>query len=251
MSSSSTKPKYAGVDLMAAREQLAGVEVGSFDHDFLAIDEAGRIGVFLGDPDSPVPSQSAARMASNVLDELAVAVRARLAATDASNGYRDAATRPVDLVFDTPRADAKTSLHETPMEGYPQLLVATPDGAAAVRGLLDDYEGRELLARDGFAIAVEVLGAFSSEEIHGSGACAGCRVLADPSDPHPRSPEALATMGLYVYAYSGDTWLRIVSPSTPADRDDVPNTKLVRASTLHEEVLFDETAWLSGNWFYR
>ena len=251
MSDSSSKRKYAGIDLAAARAQLAGATVGSFDYDFLAIDEAGRIGVFLGDPDSPVPSQSAARMASTVLEELAVAVRARLAAAETTNGYRDAAARPIDLVFDTPRADARTSLHETPMNGYPQLVVATPDGAAAVRGLLADYAGRELLARDGFAIEIEVLGAFSSEEIHRSGACAGCRVLTDPSDPHPRSPEALATMGLYVYAYSGNTWLRVVSPSTPADRDDLPDTKLVRASTLHEEVLFDDTAWRSGNWFQR
>lgn len=237
------KNPLAGVDLAEARSQLAGITVDlSLDTDFLAVDDADEIAVFLGEESTQVPSLRGAAMTSKVLEGLARAVVAR---AERSAGYREAAEHTNEVYFDVPRSSETVALHERPVAGYPHLVVASPSGVAAVRYVLDTFGGREVASPDGFAVALDVLGAMTEAELHRDRACAGCRVLDDPADPRPRSPEALARAGLHVYTAGSDGWVRVASPTRGARHGDLADVRLVRARLT----TFASTRWLPRDWF--
>jgi hypothetical protein len=234
---SERRPPQSGFNLAAVRERLAGLPERRLDFDFLGVDTVGNVAVFLGDDDSPAPRAENAQATSALLEELARSID-RTAAV-AGDGYRIAATRAREPIFDAPRSPDGGPLHEKTFEGYPHLVVAAADGAEVVRRLMSELGGREVATRqDFFGAAVDVLGWVSYAELHEGGACSGCRVLDDPIDPRPRAPEALAKAGLYVYGFAKiagkGEWLRIVSPSVPVDREELQD--VTRRSAEFEEV---------------
>ena len=213
--------KFPKLDLTKAAQELAGVHVGELDVDWLAVDEAGRIAVFLGDHASPIPLQGDPAGTAIALEIVTRRVPARIAAATTALGYRGLAREVHQPVFDAPRAAPGEALHEPPFEGYPHLVVATVDGAEVVRRLMDELGGREVHARDAYAAVLDRVGFISYEELHQTNACGGCRVIDNPKDPHPRAPEMLATAGLYVYGHAAvgrSAWLRMASPGRPLDR---------------------------------
>lgn len=242
-----TKKPFAGVDLTRAAKELRGVVARALDVDWLGLDPAGNVAVFLGDDASPVPPGTDAEVTSAALEAVARAVAQRTAAAAVEDAYRAAAARAQEPVFDAPLAAPGVALHDKPFDGYPHLVVASPHGAEVVRRVMNELGGREVLARHDFAAAIDVVGHVSYEELHEGGACAGCRVLDDPNDPRPRAPEALAAAGLYVYAFattpSGDAWIRVASPSVPADRGDLQEMAHLSASFVEVAFGFEETTW--------
>jgi hypothetical protein len=250
-----------GIDLAAAAMALRGLVGRALDVDWLALDSAGDVAVFLGDDTSPVPSARNAEATSTALEAITRAVAHRFAVVEVERAYRVPAARAQEPIFDAPLAAPNTPLHETWFKGYPHLVVASPTGAEGVRRIMSELGSREVQARDAFAVALDVLGFVSYEELHESGACAGCRVLDDPADPRPRSPEALAAAGLFVYAFAstpqdaradaqtpGGAWLRVASPSVPADRRDVEDMTRMRATVEELTGRFDDLRWMWATW---
>lgn len=237
-----SKNKEAKIDLATAVEALKGQAIGPFETDALARDGEGRIAIFFGSGDRPVASMGALRSASEVMDRLFSRATERQQLR-AGSAYREPNGRPAEIVYDTPRETPEQGLHERPTSGYPQLLVASDIGASDVRQALETWGGHEVLSREGFAVVLDVVGAITFDELHASAACRGCRNLDDPADPKVRSPQVLALAGLYVYGEGTDgTWLRIATPGTPADLDDLAGARLLALP----EVSFEEASWLAG-----
>jgi hypothetical protein len=110
---------------------------------------------------------------------------------------------------------------------------------------LKELGAREHLARDAFGAAIDVIGYLSYEELHGGGACAGCRVLDTLEDPRPRAPEALAKAGLYVYGFATQ-WSRIASPSVPVEARELQE-RIGQAITYQSvELEFEDTKFIAA-----
>ncbi|MBX3189595.1 MAG: hypothetical protein KF819_21395 [Labilithrix sp.] len=238
---------YGGVDLASARKKLSGAAAPRFHTDWLAVDLAGRYAIFLGDDTIPLPSDADAEGTSKLVDEIRASFAGFPGASVLVEAYRSPAHRAREPVFDVPCISRGEPLHEERFAGYPHLVIATPDGAALVRQALTDLGGREALTRGPFAVVVDDLGPMTYEELHEASACDGCRVLDDPRDPRARSPELLASVGLYVYGWSGWAWIRITSPGVPADRDDLEAVGGAGVSPVTVEFRHDDTAWLRSD----
>jgi len=160
-----------------------------------------------------------------VLDALAAQVGAEAlrAQATAAEGYRGAAAREIEPIWDVPRGASGAPLHEARCEGYPHLVIS--DAPAALREAMSTWEGAEALTRVGLGARFPVLGAMTYDELHAVDACLGCRVLEDPADPRVHAPESAARLGLYVFAHVDDDpaapYRRVASPSTAADLGDL------------------------------
>lgn len=252
----------SGVDLRQATKALQGLVVPALDVDWLALDSLGSVAVFLGAEGMPPPQRTNAEKTSLALETITRGVARRVAVASYDQAYRVAASRAQEPIFDLPLVTPQRALHEKPFEGYPHLVVTTSaEGAATARRVMTEVGGREVLARDAFAVVVDVVGHITYEELHreagGGPACAGCRVLDDPRDPRPRSPEAIASAGLYVFGYPqpdeaiggrwrAGAWIRIASPSVPADRDDLQDMAHLATSFHQLDIRFEDTLWLEG-----
>lgn len=240
---SDTKNPLTGTSASAAAKTLAGTRAPELDVDWLGMDPTGAIAVFLGNEDTPVPSRADPGGTSAALELIAHSMRTRLGlTTNPEAAYRALGSRTQEPVFDAPRSSPTDALHESPFSGYPHLVVAAPGGEAMVRAFLSELGGREVLARSAFAVSLDVLGPISDEELHLEQACFGCRVLDDPNDPRPRSAEALASSGLYVYTVTKGGWIRVASPTVAADRDDLQGVGLRAVVEIAEP--FESSLWL-------
>jgi hypothetical protein len=118
-----------------------------------------------------------------------------------------------------------------------------------------EWEPREVVAREGYALVFTVIGPVTYDELHEKGLCLGCRVLDDANDPRPRAPEALAAAGLFTYAHSGESYTepyrRIASPSLAADLADLEPIVQLAASTVTLPISFEEAATLQPSDFVR
>lgn len=236
------KNPLEGVDPAAAAKTLAGTRMPSLEVDWLARDADGRYAVFLGDESSRAPAGADLAGAAALLD----AVRASFDALASSEGrresYRSSARASIgEAVWDLPRRSPTVALHESRASGYPHLLFAAPDAAEKLRDTTIEYGGRETVSREGFAVIVDALGALGHESLHEQGACAGCRVLDLPGDPPLRSPAMLASLGFYVYVHADGTWLRVASPSVPADASDLEAIGCIGVRCISLQSRFDET----------
>lgn len=193
------------------------------DVDWLGIDPQGYVAFFAANENGAIPRVAdTARVVEALEAQLRVA-QIRRATSITGEGYRGSADRAQEPVFDPPRGPHDVALHESRFEDYPHLVVTSD--AVALRPFMDDWGATEALARDAFAAIFPVIGAVSLDEIHEQGICLGCRVLDLVNDPRPRAPEALAAAGLYVYSHVDDRadepYLRVASPSVPADLGDL------------------------------
>jgi hypothetical protein len=219
---------------------------GGFDTDWLAVDSAGHVGFFAGNDRGQIPATADVARVTEALEAIARAasVRRALGAT-ARDGYRESADLTREPIFDPPCSSRGRSSHESPLPGYPLLVVATH---RRLREIAADWNGRELVARDGYAIVFQEIGPMTYAEVHDNDLCTGCRVLDDPSDPRPRAPEALAAAGLYVYAHTSqeglDPYRRIVGPTVAADLADLEPLVQLVASVVVLAVQFENASSL-------
>jgi hypothetical protein len=252
VTSKNPKSNLQGVDLAAARKELAGLPKRPLDTDWLAIDRDGRVALFAGNERGPIPESADVTLVAEALEALVRAAAVRKASAVATETYRASASRTPDPVFDAPCSSRGRPAHETPIEGYPLLVVGAHPG---LREVAAEWEGREASARDGFAMVFPVIGPMTYEEIHHTELCLGCRVLDDPTDLRPRSPEALAAAGLFSYAHVAETsaepYRRIAGPSIAADLADLESIVQVVASLVKLPVSFEETASLQPWEFFR
>jgi hypothetical protein len=239
------KNPLTGVNLGDARRILAGLPERRLDGDWLAVDQNGHVALFAGNERGLIPELADVARVSEALDAIARAADVRKASAAASETYRGFAERAQDPVFDSPCSSRGRPAHETPIDGYPLLVVGTHPG---LRELAVAWQGREVVARDGFAIVFPSMGRTTYEELHQTELCNGCRVLDDPVDPRPRAPEALAAAGVYTYAHTGETYAepyrRIASPSLAADLADLEPVVQLIASLVKLPVSFEEAATL-------
>lgn len=232
---------------------LRDVFVDSLDVDWLAVDGAGELAIFLGEPGAPRPAEPARRAAAMVLEELP--------AHDAPAGYREPSLAQGEALFDPPRTADGQVHHEEPFDGYGHLLMV-PDGALSLL--------RRSLAPSAWRVAL-VASAHEGDHgvivqtthrqtrdllsvLHERGDCGGCRALDLPGEPRPRSPAHLASGGLYVYEFrwgkkpSRDAWVRAASPTTPLLDRRLP--RLASSGWLHTtSELFRERPRLDAKWF--
>jgi hypothetical protein len=248
------KKPYAGVDLAAARETLAGAPAPRLHTDWLAVDLAGHYAVFLGDEASALPPGVDVEATSSFVEAIRASFNGFAGPSVLSEAYRNPAHRAREPVFDIPRASVHDALHEERYSGYPHLVFATADGAALVREAMVDLGGREALTRGPFAVVIDDMGPMTYAKLHDTDACEGCRVLDDPRDPRARSPEMLASVGLYVFGWYGSSqrlgsagWIRITSPGVAADAGDVEAIGGARVGTAAVELRFDDTPWLRSD----
>jgi hypothetical protein len=246
-------PKHplTGVNLADARAVLAGLPERRLDGDWLAVDRNGHVAFFAGNERGPIPQ--AADVAR--VDEALLAIARAAAVRKASAGtetYRGSVAIELDPVFDAPCSSNGRASHESPIEGYPLLVVGAHLG---LREVAAEWEGREALAREGYAMVFPVIGPMTYEELHQTDLCLGCRVLDDPTDPRPRAPEALAAAGLYTYAHTGESsaepYRRIAGPSLAADLADLEPVVQLIASLVKLDVSFDDVVSLQPSDFVR
>jgi hypothetical protein len=246
------KSPLEGVDLAAARKELAGLPKRPLDTDWLAIDRDGRVALFAGNERGPIPEPADVTLVAEALEALARAAAVRKASAVATDTYRGSASLAADPVFDAPCSSRGRPAHETPIEGYPLLVVGAHPG---LREVAAEWEGREAAAREGYAMVFPIIGAMTYEEIHQTELCLGCRVLDDPTDPRPRAPEALAACGLFTYAHVAETsaepYRRIAGPSLAADLADLEPIVQLVASLVKLPVSFEEAASLQPWDFFR
>lgn len=192
------------------------------DSDWLAVDEAGHVALFAANEWGMIPTVAETGRVSEALEALARALGMRRATAVEIEAYRGFADRAQEPIFDVPRSGRDRAAHEAPISGYP-LLVAGTD--PRVRELTSEWEPREAVVREGFALVFPVIGQMTYDDLHERGLCLGCRVLDEPADPRPRAPEALAAAGVYSYAHSsemaGDSYCRVASPTVAAERVDL------------------------------
>ena len=243
---------HEGVNLTSARKALAGLPKRPLDTDWLAIDRDGHVALFAGNERGPIPEPADVTRVVEALDAIARASAVRKASAVATESYRGFAGRTEDPVFDAPCSSRGRPAHETPIQGYPLLVVGSHPG---LREVAAEWEGREAVAREGYAIVFPVIGPITYEEIHQAELCLGCRVLDDPTDPRPRAPEALAAAGLFTYAHVGEMhtqpYRRIAGPSVAADLADLEPVVQLVASLVKLPVSFEEAASLQPWDFFR
>ena len=207
----------------AVAKELRKIPKRRLDVDWFGIDPQGYVAFFAANDHGAIPRVAdTARVVEALEAQLRVA-QMRRATSTAGEGYRGSGDRAQEPVFDPPRGPSDVPLHEARFEDYPHLVVTSD--AVALRPFMDEWGATEALARDAFAAIFPVIGAMSLDEIHEQGICVGCRVLDLVGDPRPRAPEALAAAGLYVYAHvddrADDPYVRVASPSVPADLGDL------------------------------
>lgn len=245
------KNPLTGVDLAEARAQLAGLPARRLDGDWLAIDKNGHVALFVGNERGALPEAADVERVEEALEAIARAAAARKASAGTET-YRGFVAIDHDPVFDAPCSSRGQPAHETPIQGYPLLVVGAHPG---LREVAAEWEGREVIAREGYAMVFPVIGPMTYEEIHQTELCLGCRVLDDPVDPRPRAPEALAAAGLYTYAHTGESFTepyrRIAGPSLAADLADLEPVVQLVASLVQLPVSFDEMASLQPSDFVR
>ncbi|MDB5221023.1 MAG: hypothetical protein JWO86_8950 [Myxococcaceae bacterium] len=252
MADQNSKNPLTGVNLGDARRLLAGTPIRRLDTDWLAVDSAGHVALFAGNERGPIPEPADVTRVMEALEAIARAAAARKASTTASEAYRGFADRAQDPVFDAPCSSRGRPTHEARLEGYPLLVVASHPG---LREIAAEWEGREVVAREGYGIVFPVIGPMTYEEIHQNDLCLGCRVLDDPVDPRPRAPEALAAAGLFTYAHVGEMssepYRRVAGPSLAADLADLEPLVQIVASLVELPVSFEEAATLQPYDFFR
>ena len=217
-----------------ARRRLEG--------DWLAVDVAGRVGLFAGGDSGPIPRGADPDATAAALAAMDAAAEARLAARGPA-AYRAAGERPVDPIFDVPVGPGGAALHEEPYEGYPH-LVFTAD-PTELRRLAIDVPSREAPVRDGFAFVFPALGALVHDWLHDGSVCFGCRALDPPDDPRPRAPELVAANGIYAFVHPGGedgSYHRFASPSVPLGLERLEPIVARVAALVTLPVAFDETA---------
>ncbi len=238
----SSQNKPPGLTIQDAVEAAKGAKVARLDGDWLAVDRDGHVAFFRGNDQGPIPITADRDRVSEALEVMARAAAVLAAATksEAPDAYRAAAQRAQDPIFDTP------AQHERPFEGYPILVVGSDP---SLREVAAEWGARDVLTRECFGVVFPVIGSISYDQLHETGACEGCRVLDDPADPRPGSPEALATLGLYVYAHvdAERSWpyRRIAGPSVPADLADLEPLVQQLASRVALPVSFEAVAALT------
>jgi hypothetical protein len=247
-------PKHPlrGVDLSSARTELAGLPERRLDTDWLALDKNGHVALFVGNERGLVPDAADVARVAETLEAIARAAAMRRANAAGTETYRGFADREQDPVFDAPCSSRGRPAHERPLEGYPLLMVgADPE----LREAAVEWEPREVVAREGYALVLPVIGPVTYDELHEKGLCLGCRVLDDPNDPRPRAPEALAAAGLFTYAHTGESdaepYRRIAGPSLAADLADLEPVVQLVASTVTLPISFEEAATLQPSDFVR
>jgi len=217
--------------------------------DWFAMDRAGRVALFCGGDSGPIPNAADPAITLEALTAMDAAEETRREALRAGAAYRGSAYRQEEPIFDLPRGGGGLPLHEHPFDGYPHLVFAGRDGLAAeLRLVSNDVETRDALTRDGeVALYFPSLGRVLYDAIHEQILCAGCRVLDLPDDPRLRAPETIAAHGLFVFMHPGaldeaigDTYFRVVSPSTPADPQDLEPIVLRVAESVRLDCSFDE-----------
>lgn len=115
-------------------------------------------------------------------------------------------------------------LHEQPIDGYPHLVFS--EDATRLREVISVRTPvREVITGGSAGFLAERLDARGWAWLHDEEAiCIGCRAASSPEDPQPRSPEAIATAGLYAFTHTGGDeyrpYVRMASPSIPADLAD-------------------------------
>ncbi len=241
------KNPLTGVDLSDARRRLAGTPARRLDSDWLALDSAGHVALFIANDLGPIPTAADVAGVAEALDAIArAALVKRNAALTANEGYRGFADRTQDPIYDAPCSSRGRPAHEAPLEGYPLLVVAAHP---RLREVGAKCEARDVAAREGFAMVFPAIGATTYAALHDSDLCLGCRVLDDPVDPRPRAPEALASAGLYTYAHVGpnpsDPYRRIAGPSLAADLADLEPVVQNVASLVVLPISFEDAASLS------
>jgi hypothetical protein len=233
--------KPPGLTIQDAVEAAKGATVARLDCDWLAVDRDGHVAFFRGNDHGPIPVTADRERVSEALEVIARAAAVLAAATTSEpDAYRGAAQRAQDPIFDTP------AQHERPFEGYPLLVVGSDP---VLREVAAEWSARDMLTREGFGVVFSVIGSISYDQLHDTGVCRGCRVLDDPNDPRPGSPEALATLGLYVYAHvdadRSAPYRRIAGPSVPADLSDLEPLVQQLASRVALPVSFEAVAALT------
>lgn len=232
----------------AVRRVVARTVFTTLDVDWLGVDATGKVAVFLGELDaSPVPSLASPKDTSLALEAVAATLATRNDARK-EEAYRVASARPGEPIFDVPTAGG-APLHERLFDGYPHLFVATDAGAAEIRELEWTYGGWEVASRASLAVAVADVGEELYRALHDEGACAGCRAVEDPADPRPRSAETLAIAGLYVFVFGTDehglpVWIRVASPSDPANRQELQDLARHEAAFVPFDVRFEDMVTL-------
>ncbi len=248
---SSRKNPLEGVDLVQARHSLAGLPERRLDGDWLAIDRNGHVALFAGNERGLLPESADVTRVMEALEAIARAAAVRRASAGTET-YRGSVPIELDPVFDVPCSSSGRGAHERPIQGYPLLVVGAHLG---LREVAAEWEGREALASEGYAMVFPVLGPMTYDELHQTDLCLGCRVLDDPSDPRPRAPEALAAAGLYTYAHTGESfsepYRRVAAPSLAADLADLEPVVQLLASLVKLDVSFDEVASLQPSDFVR
>lgn len=246
------KNPLTGVNLGDARRLLAGLPERRLDTDWLALDRNDHVALFAGNEHGPIPEGADVARVAEALEAIARAAAARKASAVETETYRGFAERAQDPVFDTPCSSDGRPAHETPIEGYPLLVVGAHPG---LREVAAEWKAREAVAREGYAMVFPVIGPATYEEIHQTELCLGCRVLDDPSDPRPRAPEALAAAGLFTYAHIGESsaepYRRIAGPSLAADLADLEPVVQLVASLVKLPLSFEEAASLQPWDFFR
>lgn len=209
--------------------------------DWLAVDRLGRRAIFLGDDESGWPSAAELDATARVIDAVSDAFDAQTVVSSCATGYRDLGSRAEELTFDLPRLGVGIAWHDERVAGYPHLVFAKAGGERIVRQALDDLGGREVRTREGLAVVFDDLGPLTHAELHEEGACDGCRVIDDPEEPHPRSPQLLAAFGFYVYAWTKTRWSRLVSPAVSTRASEFAHD----GSLVELDVDFEVEPWLT------
>ncbi|MDB4942458.1 MAG: hypothetical protein JWP97_1992 [Labilithrix sp.] len=222
MSSGSTKGMQELLGTM--REAARGIAGPRLDSDWFAVDRRGHVAFFMGGERGPIPADATPSLSDGALGVLAEdrAAAATIEAEGELAGYRGAERRVREAVFDVPTAADGGALHEHALGGYPLLVT----GSSPVLGEIGRaWSAKEASSPIGLALLFPAIDAGAYAALHAEGACTGCRVVDDPADPRPRSPEALGASGFHVYGHVGaatNPYRRIAAPSFPAVLADLP-----------------------------
>ena len=88
---------HEGVNLAAARKELAGLPKRPLDTDWLAIDRDGRVALFVGNERGPIPEPADVTLVVEALEALARAATVRKASAVATETSRGSASLAADF----------------------------------------------------------------------------------------------------------------------------------------------------------